>query len=187
MEFPFLALSSWCSVCFLYRMASSFLSLDKFSPRILLKIWSLPLDWDSSPTSMPIIWSLVFWWCPILPVCSFHMFKFFYSVPCFFFVCFLFLFLFLSTSFTLSSSAHILSPAGSILLLGLSLEFSNWVNGFLNFIFFYAWGFSHVPFSLQNSVLVDYISLLFVFSWVSLRHFPLSVPPPPVSLSCNLL
>lgn len=110
MDFPFLALSSCCSVCFLYRMASSFLSLGKFSPGILLKIWSLPLSWDSSPTSMPIIWSLVFWWCPVLPVCSFHMFNFFLFCSLFvFFFCLFLVFVFVYLLYFIFECSYFIS------------------------------------------------------------------------------
>jgi hypothetical protein len=36
-------------------MGITFLNLDIFSSILLLKIWSMPLNLDSSPSSMPVI------------------------------------------------------------------------------------------------------------------------------------
>lgn len=42
-----------CASCI--SMSLSFLCLGKFSPMVLLKIWSISLAWDSSPYFVPII------------------------------------------------------------------------------------------------------------------------------------
>lgn len=61
-------MSFWCSVFFLYRYGCVF-SPEKFS-YILLKIWSIPFTWYSS-SSMPIIKTWLFSWCPTLLYVSF--------------------------------------------------------------------------------------------------------------------
>lgn len=56
----------------------SFLSLGGLFSIILLKIWCMPLTWESSPSSVPVIHSC-FLWCPTFPIYSFLVFNF--SLP----------------------------------------------------------------------------------------------------------
>jgi hypothetical protein len=37
-------------------------------------MWFKPLTWNASPSSVPIIWRLVFLWYPIAPKLSFPVF-----------------------------------------------------------------------------------------------------------------
>ena len=53
--FSFLIQSNWCSISFFYIIGMSFFRLEKFSSMILLKIFSGPWSWDSSPSSIPVI------------------------------------------------------------------------------------------------------------------------------------
>lgn len=116
--FPLLALSSWGYLCFLYLNGYLFISLEKFSSVILLMILSVPLTWETSSSSMPIMERF-----GLLMV--FH-------IPC------MFLFHGLKR-FHLDSllcllSPAILSSARLILLLRLCPEFSSWNIGLFNSI-----------------------------------------------------
>lgn len=116
--FPFLVLSSWGYLCFLYLHGYLFISLEKFSSVILLMILSVPLTWGTSSSSMPIMERF-----GLLMV--FH-------IPC------MFLFHGLKR-FHLDSllcllNPAILSSARFILLLRLCPEFSSWDVGLFNSI-----------------------------------------------------
>jgi hypothetical protein len=50
----------WCSVRFLYVYGHLFFMSGKFSSMILLKMFTDPLNWESSHSSTPIILRLVF-------------------------------------------------------------------------------------------------------------------------------
>lgn len=61
MEILFRVLSIQCAVCFLYSYWYVFLfPLGDLSSMTLLKIWPMPLTWDSSPSSMPYNWKVCF-------------------------------------------------------------------------------------------------------------------------------
>lgn len=116
--FPFLFLSSWGYLCFLYLHGYLFLSLERFSSVILLMILFVPLTWETSSSSMPVMERF-----GVLMV--FH-------IPC------MFLFYGLKR-FHLDSllcllSPAILSSARFILLLRLCPEFSSWDIGLFNSI-----------------------------------------------------
>lgn len=106
--------SIWCSVCLFYLYGCAF-SLDwqSFFSMIMLKIWSMSLTWDSSPSSMPIYNSKIRFlsWSPTFPVCSF---------PEFFLLCFsLFWWIFLCCLF--------IWPESSFLPLRPDTLFSAWL------------------------------------------------------------
>lgn len=58
----FLVLFIWCSMSFLCLFGFVLLYLGKFPSMNLLKTWSMPLMWNSSLSSVPIIWSF----CPLI-------------------------------------------------------------------------------------------------------------------------
>lgn len=97
-------------------MGMFFLSLVKCFSMILLKMWSMLVIWDSSPSSMSIIQKF-FFFLKIMP----HISCMFFFVLLKFFSC---SFLSYSRSSTLSSS--ILLSAWFILLVRLRPEFYNW-------------------------------------------------------------
>jgi hypothetical protein len=72
--------SIWSSICFLYVKGISFFRSGKFSSIILLKIFTGPLSWESSLSSIPIILRfgllIVSWISWMLWVRSFLLFAF---------------------------------------------------------------------------------------------------------------
>jgi hypothetical protein len=69
---PFLLLSVWSPITSTICMGMSFIIWGRFPSVTLLDIWSMPLAWDSSPSSMPITSKVFPFHIHFLYVLSFH-------------------------------------------------------------------------------------------------------------------
>lgn len=115
---------------------------------MLLKIWSMPLTWDSLLCSSPWFKGLLFSWGPMFTVCSFSVLC---HIPCS---------LELNIPYLLWD---VLSSNWFVLCVNCSFEFSSWGTEFFNSIFISSWVCFHVSTPYQISFPSPVLSL----SWPS--------------------
>ena len=162
MGFSFPFWSIWCSVCFCICMGVPYLSMGKFSSKILKSALSVLWNWQYSPSSMPIIWR----------------FGFFSDVPHFLYapsLCFCKIFIFLAC-LTLSLFFISVFWCSFFWCSHSTYEAFPWVFYFNYWIFILVWVLLNICISWLNSVLrskavfVIFTNLMFVCSWASLKH-----------------